>query len=238
MENCYAIRITHPYAAISDVMRLWERYCRRLVCYEHNDDGANNIHCHVHIEGVTVTKKRLQQMANQLVPMTRAVQGKRATSLMSFRGNYDGHPIGFAYLTKGKYLASYIAGSVWYEEAERLQQEWKDLWRDPKDYRKRNPWEELYDSFELTIPIKPPPTQAEMDEWLVRTDDTPPPNTKWAFREILIRANRYILDLNNRVFTPQFKSQRNCVLFTYCYRNKIAIRTHEYRENELIFELN
>jgi len=143
--NAFAIRITYPYEVVARVISRWSTYCKRIACYEHNDDGAERVHCHIYVEGVKVDKKRLQQLAAEAVAVTVPNQdkSKRAHSLMSFRQKeYDYNIAGYSYLTKGKYDASYLQGFT-KEQAD----EWKAAWVDPAQHITRTPARIMYEEF-------------------------------------------------------------------------------------------
>jgi len=148
----FAVRITLPYAqGVDRIVRAWSLYAKKIVVYQHDDDGANNIHCHAHVEGFNFTVKRFQQLAKDTgVPLTiKRDGGTRATSLMSIRGaTYDHHITGYAYLTKGKYEPSYIQGFTT-EEA----QAWKAAWVPRPNHVKRTIWHQLQDKFENDVKL-------------------------------------------------------------------------------------
>lgn len=151
MLDC-AVRITYPWVVVERIVRAWALYATKIACYEHDDDGAANLHCHLHLEGVNVSTKRLSQLASEIVPMTVPNPGKRATSKMSFRGKeYDKHPSGYAYLTKGKYDAKYLQGFT-LDEAEL----WKKTWVLPTNHQKRTEWMKTYQDFMATTPVIAP----------------------------------------------------------------------------------
>lgn len=210
MENCYAVRITLPYEpnmADEDHMRrntvmyiagVWSRHVNKMVVYEHDDDGANNLHCHIMIEGCHVTKKRLQQLAQEQCALQRRVQGQRATSLMSFRSKeYDGHWTGFAYVTKGKYDPKYIQGWT-REEAE----SWKAAWVKPEEHVKRTPWRVLMDSY---------------NEWDNHPDNRLDPDVEVTPYIITTRVFRFLLRKHDGLYPPQAKTERWFLVTNLCH---------------------
>jgi len=141
--NNFAVRITYPYTVVERVIARWSTHCQRIACYEHNDDGAERLHCHLHLENVNVSSKRLSQLANEAAPMTVPQEGRRASSLISFRGKeYDKNIAGYAYLTKGKYEPSYLQGFT--KEQSDL---WKASWVVPAEHAKRDSATILFDDF-------------------------------------------------------------------------------------------
>lgn len=152
MLDNYAVRITHPWESVARIVKLWSGFAKRIAVYEHNDDGANNIHCHLHLEDVSCTSKNLQIVAKTSgVPLLIEREGQRATSLMSFRGKeYDKHVSGYAYLTKGKYEPKYLQGWTTTDT-----DSWKAAWVTPKNHVKRTELRILFDKFRPSAPKKP-----------------------------------------------------------------------------------
>jgi len=216
MENCYAVRITHPYVTIHDeghdvprcsVRRLvaeWSTHVQRMVVYEHDDDGANRIHCHIMIEGSRISKKRLQQLAAGAVETTYRHFGTegRAQSLMSFRSkDYDGNIAGYAYVTKGKYDPKYIQGWTAQEA-----QGWKEAWVAPAEHQKRTPWRVLLDEFMQWSNDKP--NRLDFDQEITTN-------------LILLRVRQFLLGKHQGIYPPQAKTERWFLVTNLCFQYKL-----------------
>lgn len=215
----FAVRITLPYASgVDRIVRAWSLYAKKIVAYEHNDDGANNVHCHLHVEDFTTSVKRFQQLAQETgVPLTVKKDGKvRATSLMSIRGaDYDKHISGYAYLTKGKYEPSYLQGFTQEET-----QIWKSTWIPRAKHIKRTVWHQLQDKFLSESNFKLP-TVTLSDEAQVQVWEGKMPHP--FFTLIETAARKYVWGLSDGQWLPQQKNQIESIVRTYCNKNKISI---------------
>lgn len=217
LPSGFAVRITHPASIAQRIIRAWSTYAKKIVLYEHNDDGANNLHCHAHVEGFNVTIKRFQQLAQESgVPLTYKKEGKtRATSLLSFRGaDYDHHPSGYAYLTKGKYEPSYLQGFT-KEETD----QWKATWVQPQKHVKRTTWHKLYEKFESEMgkDIKPPPRKYNEYGELIEQSIIP------IFEVLETAVKKFVWNLSGGIWTPQMYNQIQCLIRTHAYKHKITI---------------
>lgn len=193
----FAIRVTYPYTVVERVIAQWATYCTKIVCVEHNDDGANNVHCHLHLEGCRVSSKRLGQLANEVAPMTRPNPPKRATSLLSFRAKeYDYRIEGYAYLTKGKYHFSYIQGFT-AEDWEK----WKAAWVVPTEHIKATFWTKSCEDFEKAYPSS---------YWIQHAE-----RLEKAVHETI---GSYIFVKYRRQSPPQAVSEEQFLLRTFCRR--------------------
>jgi len=169
-----------------------------MVVYEHDDDGANRIHCHMVIENSRVSKKRLQQLASAACNTQQpGEEGQRARSLMSFRSKgYDGNIAAFSYCTKGKYDPKYIQG--WgAEDAQR----WKEAWVTPELHVKRTPWRILQDDFYTWWHDKP--NRLDYD-----TEITP--------ALIGQRVHRFLLYKHGGIYPPQARTERWFLITNTC----------------------
>jgi len=217
----FAARITLPYASgVDRIMRAWSMYATKIVAYEHNDDGANNIHCHIHVEGFTQTVKRFQQLAKESgVPLqVKRDNDKRATSLMSIRGaEYDKHISGYAYLTKGKYEPKYLQGFTLEET-----QTWKATWIPRAKHVKRTCWHALQDKFLSESGFKLPTVtitdEAQIQVWEGKLEHP-------FFTAVVTAAKKYVWSLSGGQWLPQQHNQIQSIVRTYCYANKITIPT-------------
>lgn len=222
MDNCYAVRVSYPYVSpgmdannldgemiqrntrtsVRSIITAWATQVQYMVVYEHDDDGANRIHCHIMVENSRVSKKRLQQLAaevcNTSVP---GRDGQRATSLMSFRSKgYDGNIAGFSYCTKGKYDPKYIQG--WTpEDAIR----WKEAWVAPEHHIKRTPWRVLMD---------------ELDLWWNDKANRLDAETEVTTQLIASRVFRFLL-FKHGDYPPQAKTERWYLITNYCIAYKV-----------------
>lgn len=201
-----AIRVTYPYTVVSRIIHVWTQHCQRIAVYEHDDDGANRIHCHIHVEDCRVTEKRLRQLAVEAgVTITVPGNGTRATSLMAFRKKeYDKDPAGYSYLTKGKYEAKYLQG--WTKTDTDT---WKAGWVTPANHVKRTEWIKLYEDYLPYAPLAP----------TVLTVDS----GKLWFTELCRHARVWVRKRNHFTWCPQIKNQFICIVSTHCWRNDISI---------------
>lgn len=220
MENCYAVRVSYPYVSpgmdspstdgegvigilrtsVRSIVNMWSTHVQRMVVYEHDDDGANRIHCHLMLEGVRISKKRLQQLASEVCNVTvqSTVRGQRASSLMSFRSkDYDGNIAGFSYCTKGKYDPKYIQGWT-AEDAQR----WKEAWVAPELHTKRTPWKILREEFDIWWNDKP--NRLDLD--ITVTTDL-----------IRTRVFKFLWAKHGGDYPPQAKTQRWYLITNYCH---------------------
>jgi hypothetical protein len=164
--------------------------CKRLVAYEHDDDGANNLHCHLVIEESEVEKKQLRNIANSIID----VKGPK----MSFRSEYDGDERGFSYMTKGKYSPIYILG--WTMDDHDV---WKSHWVPPKDYVKQTYWRKLYDKFSKEVTI----TERDEFKWEIEQWNRDPGTYKFPMRysreEIQKKVASFVLKENQGLWSPK-----------------------------------
>jgi len=214
MENCYAVRVTLPYVMIHDeghdipscsvrkLVALWSTHVQRMVVYEHDDDGANNIHCHLMIEGCRISKKRLQQIAQGGLDILVGNPGHRALNLMSFRAKeYDGNIAGYAYVTKGKYDPKYIQGWTAQEA-----QGWKEAWVAPAEHQKRTPWRVLMDEFM---------------QWSNSKDNRLDYDTEITTNLILLRVRQFLLGKHQGLYPPQAKTERWFLVTNLCFQYRL-----------------
>ena len=196
MEN-FAVRITYPWTVVQQVVAQWATYCTKIACVEHNDDGANNIHCHLHLEGCRVSSKRLGQLANEVAPMTRPNPPKRATSLLSFRAkDYDFRIEGYAYLTKGKYDPAYLQGFTQDDWTA-----WRNAWVVPSEHVKSTFWTKACEDFEKAYPSA---------YWLQHAETLE--------RTLHATIRTYIFTKYRRMLPPQAKSESDFLMRTFCMR--------------------
>jgi len=218
MENCYAVRVSYPYVSpgmdantldedtmrqvgrtsVRSIVAMWSTHVQNMVVYEHDDDGANRIHCHIMLENVRVSKKRLQQLAaevcNTSIP---GAAGQRALSLMSFRSKgYDGNIAGFSYCTKGKYDPKYIQG---WNAQDALR--WKEAWVAPELHIKRTPWKILREEFNLW-----------WNDKANRLDSDTEVNT----RLIVSRVFKFLWSKHGNDYPPQARTERWYLITNYC----------------------
>lgn len=186
--NSYAVRITHPAEIVKRICSLIAMKCKRLVAYQHDDDGANNIHCHLIIEEADVAKKQLRNIAAEICD----VKGPK----MSFRSEYDGDIRGFSYLTKGKYDPFYIHG--WSLDDHDV---WKSHWVPPKDYVKQTYWRKLYDKFSKEVTIDQRPNFDELvKKWMEGTHPYP---SKYDSDDIQKQIAKWVLKENQGLWSPK-----------------------------------
>jgi len=211
----YAVRISYPYSSISRLVRAWSLHAKRMVFYEHNDDGAARIHCHCHIEDCDVSSKRLSQLAEEAgVKTTYPIEGKRNGSYLAFRRKeYDKHPSGYAYLTKGKYEASYIQG--WTKEDT---DNWKATWVIPTQHIKQTPWKKLYEEY---LPYSPKPVKIDWEAW-ANSPDAIPPQTL-SFSVVEDNARKWLRNKIGAIWCPQYNTQLTCIVKSFCWNHNISI---------------
>jgi len=162
-SNSYAVRISHPAEIVKRICSIWAMRCKRLACYQHDDDGATNIHCHIIIEEADIEKKQLRNLAKPIADV-------HGNAMMSFRSEYDGDLKGFSYMTKGKYEPVYLLG--WTQEEH---SKWKAAWVPPTEYVKQTYWRKLYDKFTAEVKdLENPTYQQQMKQWLNNGDSTFP----------------------------------------------------------------
>ena len=216
----FAVRLTMPYdKGVDRIVRAWSLHAKKIVVYQHDDDGANNVHCHAHVEGFTHTVKRFQQLAAETgVPLTqKKTENKRATSLMSIRGaDYDHHLTGYAYLTKGKYEPSYIQGFTLEET-----QTWKAAWVPRANHVKRTVWHQLQDKWEAEVKLDftelPPLTE---EEQLLAMQGKP---TYRHYKYVYKLAVKFLIHLSGGQWTPQFSNQLQSIIFTTAWKHNYSI---------------
>jgi len=216
----FAVRFTMAYdRGVDRIVRAWSLYAKKIVVYQHDDDGANNLHCHAHVEGFTHTVKRFQQLAAESgVPLTIKKEGKtRATSLMSIRGkDYDHHPTGYSYLTKGKYEPSYLMGFTPEET-----QTWKAAWVPRAQHIKRTVWHQLQDKFEAEVKLDftqlPPMTPEE--ELAAMAGKPVYRKHKYLYE----KAHAFLVNMSGGQWTPAYMNQLQSIVNTTAWRNNISI---------------
>jgi len=218
MERNFAVRITLPYVSeeLNDVglpdirksvrtlVQAWSFHVQYIVVYEHDDDGANHIHCHIMLENSRLTKKRLQQIANENCDLQVLNPGHRATSLMSFRSkDYDGNVAGFAYCTKGKYDPKYIKGWT-VEQAD----EWKAAWVAPVTYQKRGAWRVMWELF---------------NSWWNAKENRLDYDAVITYSLISARAHKFILAQGGGLYEPKAKTQRWFLVTNMCLHHHVDL---------------
>lgn len=217
MENCYAVRVSYPYVWVADydegvharqsvrsIVNAWSTQVERMVVYEHDDDGANRIHCHLMIEGSRVSKKRLQQLASAACDtQVDGGEDRRARSLMSFRSKgYDGNIAGFSYCTKGKYDPKYIQGWT----AENALQ-WKEAWVAPEHHVKRTPWRILQEAFY---------------EWWNDKSNRLDYDTVITHEIISRRVFHFLLHKHGGIYPPQARTERWFLITNACHAYQVS----------------
>ena len=217
-----AIRISYPYEKVKQIIRFWSAHCQKIACYEHDDDGAARIHCHLHVEGCRVTIKRLQQLAGESgVPITvpNPDSTKRACSMMSTRqAKYDFNIAGYAYLTKGKYNPSYIQGFT-PEECEK----WKNAWVPVEEHVKRTCWRVMWEAY---LPYSPAPIKFDSEAWL-KSPDLLPPQLK--FEDVKSSVLKYVMKKYQGLIPPQAKAEGRFLIDTFCANNSVSMPSnHSY----------
>lgn len=219
MLDNYAVRITHPWESVARIVKLWSSYAKRIAVYEHDDDGANNIHCHLHLEDVSCGSKNLHTVAESSgVPLTIKREGKRATGLMSFRAKeYDKHVSGYAYLTKGKYEAKYLQG--WTKEDT---DSWKAAWVPPKNHVKRTELRILFEKFLPYAPLKPelPSPMSMSDQQLI--------NSEKIYRDIQIQ---WLDKFSKQAYDFCMKEEHGQWCYAISKRAESLVRTHCFALN-------
>lgn len=123
----YAVRITHSYDVASPIIRAWALKANRMAVYEHEGAQTEKVHVHMVIEGTSVDKKQLRNIAEKTgIPV-------KGNEYMSFK-EYNGDKTYMTYMTKGqhepKYLQNYTA-----EEAE----QWKVAYVPPVTHDRVHP---------------------------------------------------------------------------------------------------
>lgn len=188
--NSYAVRISHPAEIVVRICSLWALRSKRIACYEHDDDGATNLHCHVIIEEADVEKKQLRNIAKGVAN----VNGNR---LMSFRSEYDGDERGFSYMTKGKYEPAYLHG--WTQEDH---SKWKAAWVPPTEYVKQTHWRKIYDKFNQEVKIEENADYALfVKNWETSTSLTPP--QKYDKQQIQKQVASWVMKQHQGLWSPQ-----------------------------------
>ena len=190
--NNYAVRISHPAEIVKRICSLWALRSKKLACYEHNDDGASNIHCHIIIEGADVEKKQLRNIASEVADV-------KGNALMSFRSEYDGAVQGFSYMTKGKYDPVYLHGWTAADH-----DTWKAAWVPPTDYVKQTYWRKLYDKFNAEVKLSTlenPDYHNQFEHWLRTGDATPP--AKYDKQQVQKKIAAWILKHHQGLWTPK-----------------------------------
>lgn len=229
--NNFAVRMTYMAQELGPVMREWSRYCMRIALYEHNDDGANSIHCHAHLEDVGVSWKRLKQIADETgVKTTRANGGARATTLFACRGKkYDKDPSGYAYLTKGKYEASYLQG--WTKEDTDT---WKARWVKTEEHIPRTEIVKLYEKYKPYAPLAPTAEERfEAQKRWVEADTTnqEPPDLLSDFYDKVHKSTwRWLISHHHNTRPPNFGAQLRDLRWTHLWQNSIYTIPKNWKE--------
>lgn len=195
-------------------MTAWACKVQRMVCYEHDDDGAARLHTHIHVEGCSVDIKRLRQLAEEAgVKLTIPQQDKRASSMMSVRkAQYDKDPAGYSYLTKGKYEPKYLQG--WTKTDTDT---WKSGWITPELHVKRTEWVKLYQEYLPYAPLAVKPVYNQYG------DITNGEFIKDRFEVIREHATKWLRKKHHNIWCPQFKNQLSCIVKSYCWNHSITI---------------
>jgi len=222
-----AVRITYPWVKAEPIIRKWAEHCEKIVCYEHDDDGANNLHVHVVMEGMDVCKKRFQQLAKETgIPLTVKKKGnKKATSMMSFRlKEFDGHPSAYAYLTKGKYEPKYVMG---YDKGD--PDKWKASWVPSQGYEKQtnsvkrwNAFKPLFDEWLLNYPVLIQTQEMfdhEVYKWKTSKGESPYPEAVGYEYPRIIPTTKWMKMVNNYIwakyhfkYDPQQNQERESLV--------------------------
>lgn len=212
-----AVRITRPFSDLSGTVRQWALKAERLVVYEHNDDGAERIHCHMLLLGVGCDAERLKQIVKETCPGTIG----KGNSFWSFKtkvakvGQVDDTKCStfITYMTKGKYDAKYVKG--WSEEElEVLKGEWVE--NTPMECR-------LYTVFE---------TDAVYQAYVENPTSFEPGSTVRMYADkvdvVAKVARRWAFSQTKFVWTAATSRLAKMVFLTYCMRHGITI-SDKYR---------
>lgn len=205
-----AVRISVPWQDLSGTVRSWALKADRLVCYEHDDDGAERIHCHLLMLNVSCSVQNLKTIANG-----HGVSGSGNT-FWSFKQKSkkcgpvteESAPKYITYMTKGKYNAKYVKCY----DAEYLDDR-KAQWVVPEE--QKSVLEQKYDAFDeyFWAVLRDNPSYCQTGTYILmpsRADVLVSHARSWAF------------SVCKRIWNVQTAGLAKMVFLTYAMRNGVV----------------
>jgi len=191
----YAVRITHSYEKIAQLVSAWALRSETMAVYEHPKDAkVNRTHCHMVITGTNVDKKQLRNIASKFCD----VKGNENCSFKEFTGEETA----YVYMTKGVHDPKYLL-CIPTTTAE----DWKAKWTPPQVYEKVDKYTKRYNEFVLS-------QCGLIDE---------EPNDAAKLFEVKRLAQYYVRVMLKFTFTVEAINNYKMLVRTYCYDNKISI---------------
>lgn len=190
----YAVRITHSYEQIAQMVSAWAMRSETMVVYEHpKDEKVNRTHCHMVITGTNVDKKQLRNIASKYID----VKGNENCSFKEFNGDKKA----YVYMTKGVHDPKYLL-CIPKSQAD----EWKASWVAPsKSAVKVDKWTKMYNEFVLS------------QGYEIQNEQT---NPLFVVKRCALFYVRQVLGMP---FTPNAVNIYKMLCRTYCYDNNIQI---------------
>lgn len=195
----YAVRITHPYAEIAQLVSAWALRSETMAVYEHpKDHKVNRTHCHLVITGTNVDKKQLRNIASKFAD----VKGNENCSFKEFTGEEKA----YVYMTKGVHDPKYLLCIP-----ETTAQSWKEKWVEPVKYVKVDKNTARYNEFVLS-------QRYEIDA---------EERKECKFYIVRRCARFYVRKVLNMCFTPEVVNIYKMLVRTFCYDEDIPIPEKE-----------
>lgn len=112
----YAVRISDSWESLRQTVGAWALKAERILCYEHSDDGAARLHCHLLLWGVHDTVDNLKVIARGLG--IKVTGNKGWTFKTTFKDpkaivhdiDEQTYETYVTYMSKGKYEPKYVKG--------------------------------------------------------------------------------------------------------------------------------
>lgn len=201
MLHSYACRITYGKEVVKHIAAIWALQCEKLIAFEHTD--AAKIHCHLLIINSRVKSKQMRNLSRNC-----GVDVK-GNANMSFKA-YDENETYLVYMTKGQFSPFYLLGFT-QDQCEDA----KKLWVPSSQ---RNAKAELFKKLEACVDFN----GSEFKEMVIKLLQI---GEKGDVRFEYVRSKAHKLAFtNNKMFADgKFFSDYKMLVYTYCFRNNIAV---------------
>lgn len=191
----YAVRITHSYEEIAQLVGAWAMRSETMAVYEHPKDAkVNRTHCHLVITGTNVDKKQLRNIASKFAD----VKGNENCSFKDFTGEETA----YIYMTKGEHDPKYL---LCIPEGKAV--DWKARWKPREVYEKIDKNTKRYNEF--------------VSSQCVFIDNEPTEEAK--LFEVKKLSRYYVRVMLKLTLSIDAINVYKMLVRTYCYDNSISI---------------
>lgn len=154
LKESLFIRITHPWEKVEPLVERWSQHFKAAAVYQHDaDEEVGKTHCHMVLTGLSVGRKRLRQIAEQ---MSFPIKGNENCSIVE----YDGSEVPYVYMAKGSLEPVFLKGFT-----QANADSWRVAWVVPNIREAKLPkLEEIYNDFVTTH-------HKQTTNWAILKDD-------------------------------------------------------------------